>query len=192
MTTMSMAVRRTTMRGPARWLILPALVATMMVVAVVPARADSCAVPWGSAAKQAGSLRTAPLVATRTGRHACFDRVVFEFRGAATGYRVSYVDTVVAEGSGRPLPVAGGAKLQIQLLDPAYDVQGHATYPYRVGQHVADLSGYRTLRDLVYGGTFEGYTGFGLGARARLPFRVLVLTGPGSYSRIVVDVAHQW
>jgi len=28
--------------------------------------------------------------------------------------------------------------------------------------------------------------------RARLPFRVLTLDGPGSGSRLVVDVAHYW
>jgi hypothetical protein len=28
--------------------------------------------------------------------------------------------------------------------------------------------------------------------RARLPFRVLLLTGPGTHSRVVVDVAHLW
>lgn len=30
------------------------------------------------------------------------------------------------------------------------------------------------------------------GVRARLPFRVFVLDGPGSGSRLVVDVAHRW
>ncbi|WP_425557254.1 AMIN-like domain-containing (lipo)protein [Kribbella aluminosa] len=32
----------------------------------------------------------------------------------------------------------------------------------------------------------------GLGVRARLPFRVCTLVGPGSDTRLVVDVAHQW
>jgi hypothetical protein len=52
--------------------------------------------------------------------------------------------------------------------------------------------GYRTLRDVVFGGSFEGYTTFAVGVRARLPFRVFVLAGPGTHSRIVLDVAHQW
>ena len=39
-------------------------------------------------------------------------------------------------------------------------------------------------------GSFEGQTTIGLGVRARLPFRVFVLAGPGSGSRLVVDVAH--
>jgi hypothetical protein len=39
---------------------------------------------------------------------------------------------------------------------------------------------------------FEGQTTFGLGVRARLPFRVLRLAGPGSGQRLVIDVAHRW
>ena len=35
-------------------------------------------------------------------------------------------------------------------------------------------------------------TTVGLGTHARLPFRVTVLQGPGSGSRLVVDVAHRW
>jgi hypothetical protein len=52
--------------------------------------------------------------------------------------------------------------------------------------------GFRTFRDVVYGGTYEGYSSIGLGVRARLPFRVFKLDGPGTGSRLVIDVAHQW
>ena len=60
------------------------------------------------------------------------------------------------------------------------------------GDHVAAVGGYRTLRDVVYGGCFEGRTTFGVGVRARLPFRVFTLAGPGTRSRIVLDMAHRW
>jgi hypothetical protein len=40
-----------------------------------------------------------------------------------------------------------------------------------------------------FGGSFEDYTTFGLGVRAKLPFRVTRLSSPG---RVVVDVAHRW
>ncbi len=88
--------------------------------------------------------------------------------------------------------MAGGAKLQVSLQAPAYRDAGVMTYPHRSGDHVARVAGYRTLRDVVYGGSFEGYTVFGVGARARLPYRVFVLPGPGTHSRIVVDIAHRW
>lgn len=33
---------------------------------------------------------------------------------------------------------------------------------------------------------------FGLGVRARLPFRAFTLPGPGNGTRLVIDVAHRW
>jgi hypothetical protein len=151
-----------------------------------------CGITWGSLAKANGDLSPNALVNVRTGRHGCYDRVVFDFRGPATGYNVSYADQVFNEASGKPLPVAGGARLAVHLLEPAYDAQtGASTYPHG-SDHVANVTGYRTLRDVVYGGSFEGHTTFGIGTRARLPFRVFTLAGPGTSSRIVIDVAHRW
>jgi hypothetical protein len=54
------------------------------------------------------------------------------------------------------------------------------------------VSGYRTFRQVAYAGSFEGQTTIGVGVRARLPFRVFTLAGPGSNSRLVIDVAHHW
>ena len=54
------------------------------------------------------------------------------------------------------------------------------------------MSGYRTFRQVAYAGSFEGQTTIGLGVRARLPFRVFTLAGPGSNTRLVIDVAHTW
>lgn len=50
----------------------------------------------------------------------------------------------------------------------------------------------RIVFEVVFGGSFEGCTTFAVGVRARLPFRVVPLAGPGAPSRIVVDVAHRW
>jgi excinuclease UvrABC ATPase subunit len=41
-------------------------------------------------------------------------------------------------------------------------------------------------------GRAEGQSTIGFGVRARLPFRVFVLQGPGAGSRFVIDVAHRW
>jgi hypothetical protein len=160
----------------------------------VPASATEgyCGLVWGSTAKSAPALGTGPLVAARTGRHGCWDRVVFELDGPAAGYSVRYVDAVRQDGSGAVLAVPGGARLQVQLHHPAYDAEGNPTFPCRAGRAVADVTGYPTLRSVVHGGSFEGYTTVGIGTRARLPFRVFTLAGPGGHSRIVVDVAHRW
>jgi hypothetical protein len=69
--------------------------------------------------------------------------------------------------------------------------QGRPTYLHRVGP-VVDVAGYQTLRSVVFGGSFEGLTTFGVGVRARLPFRVFALAGPGGDTRIVLDVLHKW
>ena len=55
---------------------------------------------------------------------------------------------------------------------------------------MTNVSGYQTFRQVAWAGSFEGYTTLGLGVRARLPFKVFTLDGPGSGSRLVVDVAH--
>ncbi|MEV4832120.1 hypothetical protein AB0K25_27845 [Micromonospora sp. NPDC049257] len=149
--------------------------------------APYCGITWGSTGKAGGDLNPAPLLTTRTGQQDCYDRLVFEFDGNADGYSVGYGE-VFTEGQGLAMSpyTAGGAVLRVQLREPAVG------YPYRAGDHVATVLGYRTLRDVVYGGTFEGYSTFAVGVRAQLPFRVLLLAGPGTHSRIVLDIAHQW
>jgi hypothetical protein len=157
------------------------------------AAAPYCGITWGSLGKSSGALSQAPLIETRTGRHDCYDRVVFEFNGPADGYAIRYGEAYT-EGQGRPMSpfTAGGALLAVTLRAPAYTVLERSRYPHRTGDHVAEVRGYRTLRDVVFGGSFEGYTTFAVGVRARLPFRVFVLPGPGRHSRIVLDVAHRW
>ncbi|MDH6460825.1 hypothetical protein M2302_000986 [Micromonospora sp. A200] len=155
--------------------------------------APYCGITWGSLEKTTGPLSSAPLTQVRTGRHDCYDRVVFEFAGPVSGYSVAYGETWT-EGEGLALSpyTAGDALLRVSLRAPAYDDRHVATVPYRVGEHAANVLRYSTLRDVVFAGSFEGYTTFAVGVRARLPFRVFVLAGPGTHSRIVLDVAHQW
>jgi hypothetical protein len=157
------------------------------------APAPYCGITWGSLPRDSAVSSTAPLTNVRTGQHDCFDRVVFDFRGSAAGYSVLYADQVLGQARGDVLPVAGGARLSVGLVAPAYDIAtGAPTYDHATGDHVADVAGFRTLRDVVYGGSFEGHTTFGVGVRARLPFRVFTLAGPDGGSRIVIDVAHRW
>lgn len=169
-------------------LLLALLLAFAGVAVAVPASAAPCATAWGSLPHIAPAMSQAPLVAVRTGSHACFDRVVFELGGPVGGWTVEYVDVVTQDGSGAALPVPGGARLQVQLHHPSYDDRGVATYSAPGGP----VSGYPVLRSVVNGGSFEGYSTFGVGVRARLPFRVTALAGPGGHSRIVLDVARGW
>lgn len=160
----------------------------------VMAAAPYCGITWGSADKASGPLSTAPVLGVKTGRYACWDRVVFEFTGTAKGYAVRYRSQVTTEGQGVDLVpyTAGGAFLWVTLLAPAYTATGSPSYSARTGDHVVNVLPYSTLRDVVYGGSFEGYTTFAVGVRTRLPFRVTLLSGPGTHSRIALDVAHRW
>ena len=169
------------------------LVATaLLLVLVAPAPAGSapyCGITWGSLAKSSAPLTTAPITNLRVGQHTCYDRMVIDLRGRAGGYSVRYVSQLHTQASGFVVPVSGGARLEVVVHAPAYDAEGHATFsPTRI----PSVAGFRTFRQIVWLGSFEGYTGFGLGVRARLPFRVFTLSGPGSGSRLVIDVAHRW
>jgi len=170
---------------------LTVALATLVVMAAPAGARPFCPISWGSLAKAAGEHGLAPLGQVRAGRHDCFDRVVFEIDGPAPGYRVDYVSEVLTEGQGAVLPLAGRARLRVVLLANVFDELGHLHYSGRVGDRL-DVAGYKTLRDVKVGGCFEGQSTFGVGVRARLPFRVFTLPGPGDHSRIVLDVAHRW
>ena len=180
-------------RNPLRAFVLLAVSFTAIALAV-PAQAATpyCGITWGSTAKQVGdsapSLRGSELTAVRAGQHACYDRLVLDIAGSTRvgSYRVEYVPAVTADGSGAAVPLRGGAFLQITV-----GVNNATSLPANTGD-VANVSGFRTFRQVAAAGSFEGYTGEGLGVRARLPFRVFTVSGPGTSVRVVVDVAHRW
>lgn len=179
-----------------------ALLTATLGVATIPATAAPvtaaraavvCPTGWGSLDKTYSAGTATPLTNVRTGRHDCYDRFVVDVPGAGAdelGYSVRYVAQLYQDASGRPIPVGGGAILEVRVNAPAYDPEtGTSTYPGRVAQPLpgVNLTGYNTFRDTRYAGSFEGVTQFGLGVRARLPFRVLHLA-----DHLVVDVAHSW
>ncbi len=103
-----------------------------------------------------------------------------------------YVPAVSYEGKGGTIPLRGRAFLEIRT-GPSYDVNtGATTYAPANPREVVNVSGWQTFRQVAYGGSFEGQTTLGLGVRARLPFRVFGVSGPGKGSRLVIDVAHRW
>lgn len=118
--------------------------------------------------------------------------MVVDLNGSVKGYAVRYVPAVIQDGSGKEIPMRGSAFLQVTVNAPSYDGTGAPTYSPVEPKELSDVSGYQTFRQVASAGSFEGYTSLGLGVRARLPFRVIALEGPGSGSRLVVDVAHFW
>lgn len=172
-----------------------ASVRTLTAAVSAPLQASPwCGITWGSLPRTNGTSHTRGTVQdVRAGRHTCFDRLVIDVAdvpGSLT-YDVRYVDAVREDGSGRVLPLAGSADLRIILRAPAHR-DGAPTYSPADPTALVDVRGWDTLRQVALAGSVEGQTTLGLGVRARLPFRVLVLDGPRGGARLVVDVAHRW
>lgn len=178
--------------------LLVAIPLTVLEAAPASAGRPYCGQTWGSLAKSAGVSRDTrfsyPVTDVRTGRHACFDRLVVDVADRMTAVSVRYVDRVTTPG-GVPVRLPGDARLLVEVddgIDPAAPFYsrgrpaGDGT-TYRVG----NVSGFRTLREVRWLGNMHP-TQLGVGVRARVPFRVFVVNGPGGGSRLVVDVGHQW
>ncbi|MBY3553588.1 hypothetical protein HGI15_09265 [Modestobacter lapidis] len=178
------------------------VLAGVMAVAVglvSPAAAATpyCGIWWGSLpeVEPGGPVPEGAVVDVRTGQHDCFDRLVVDLSGATDAYDARYVPRLTAQGSGEPVPLRGGAVLRLIVQAPAYDDARRPTFLPSDPAEVVDVSGHRTLQQVAWAGSFEGQTSLGLGTRARLPFRVFVLSGNADSSegaRLVVDVAHEW
>jgi hypothetical protein len=150
-----------------------------------PASASSCHRNWGTGAKHAGQMVQTKVQGVRAGEHLCFDRLVIDLGvGPKPGYRVRYVKKIVQDASGMVIPVKGKGKIGISVLAPA-----GSNFPVN-SRHLVNVSGFKTFRQVVGAGSFEGITSIGLGVRVKgLPFRVFRLAGPGNHSRLVIDVA---
>lgn len=166
--------------------ILSVLAAAAAYTLVTPGTSGAayCGIRWGSLAKSRNGTAS-PLVNVRAGRHDCFDRLVLDLATTTSGSTVRYVAGVPYQARDGYIPLRGGAFLEIVLRGPA-------TYVPRNRAELVDVGGWRTFRQVAWGDTFEGYTTIGLGVRGRLPFRVFTLAGPGTRSRLVIDVAHRW
>ncbi|MFC8190149.1 hypothetical protein ACFUMH_00650 [Cellulomonas sp. NPDC057328] len=170
-------------------MVLVLLAGLHLLVAPTASAHPYCGITWGSQLRGAVDLSAGTLTDVRAGRHDCYDRLVLDVDAPLTGWSVRYVDQVVQDGSGFVVPVAGGARLEVLA---GVGVLPTDSWFIGSGGRLVDTSSYTTFRDVVWAGSFEGMTTIGLGVRARLPFRAFVLAGPGSGSRLVVDVAHRW
>jgi hypothetical protein len=178
------------------WVAVIATAAGAAVVAPAAAAATPyCGIHWGSLDKGAAGDPSpwSPLVNVRAGQHPCYDRLVLDFAAGPSKFHVRYVPAVTTQARGDVLPLRGGAFLEVVALTTIYDMNtGAPTYLPANRNELVTVTGWRTFRQIAYGGSFEGYTTIGLGVRARLPFRVFTLPGPGTHSRLVIDVAHRW
>jgi hypothetical protein len=185
---------------------LAPVVCAVALGSAVPLEASSagdapfCGIRWGSLAKEDPHHTSATISNLRSGRHRCFDRLVIDLGPKvaglpgpdASGFTAHYVAGVVDDPSGQPVALDGGAFLEVVVRARAVTDDHVPTYAPAEPARAVDVTGFRTFRQVAFLGTFEEATRLGLGVRARLPFRVFLLGGPGAGSRLVVDVAHRW
>jgi hypothetical protein len=159
----------------------------------------SCAAEqrWGTQPRAGSTAMTAaPLYQVRAGRHGCYDRVVFDLNGPEpVGYTARYVPLVTADGSGAPVPVTGGAVLEIVVRAPIHgaDGQGHqpGVSPPAIGEDLvapARLAGWASLTQVAFAGSFEGQTTVAVGVRETRPFRIWT-SSERHYRHVVLDIA---
>lgn len=165
---------------------LSLVVAVNVVLAPAASAHPYCGQVWGSLPRSVGGLSAGEVVNVRAGRHACFDRLVLDVDAPLTGWSVRYRGALSPTSTG--LPVRGGAVLEVVARAPAIATDAW----FLPDGRIIDTSSFRTFRDVVFVSNTGGATTIGVGVRARLPFRAFVLPGPGSGSRLVVDVGHQW
>lgn len=126
------------------------------------------------------------LTRVRVGRHRGFDRVVFQFDGGRPAYHIGYRGVAVKGGSGQPIALLGTTALQVGLGAHSVDLSA-AGFPTTFRPTRALTPRYPALRQVRYGGEFEGLATFGVGLRGRSGFRVLELRNP---TRLAIDIAH--
>lgn len=137
-------------------------------------------VPGVAPATSAPAPAVPTLVGVRAAHHPGFDRVVFEFTGGLPAtHRVRWVDQLTADGSGKPVRVAGRAVLRV-VFNPAdaHDANG-STAPRRTAYALPNVL------TTVRAGDFEAVTTYGIGVATKTSFTVSTLQDP---ARVVVDV----
>ena len=164
-----------------------------------PAPASSSATPQTAvtlspAGQQAGGQTAAAracqqpgtyLTAVRTGKHAGYDRVVFQFSGGLPAVTAERVKAVYADPKGTTIPLPGRSYLHVVFRGASGNCPqpAHRTWtgPSVLTPH------YPQLLAVKAAGDFEGYLSFGLGLAAQGAYHVSTPTGP---DRVVIDVSH--
>jgi hypothetical protein len=140
-------------------------------------------VPEGDTSMPITQTTNSTLVAIRAAHHPeatpQYDRVVFEFDGPIPFLRIEYVQQLIADGSGLPVPIAGRAIVSVQGT-PAYahSDAGQATVPVKMKPKLP------IVKEIVAAGDFEAVVTYGIGVARKTETRVLTMDNP---SRLVID-----
>jgi hypothetical protein len=139
--------------------------------------------PFTTAPKSAsGSGGQSELSGIATGCHATYDRFVIRVASGTPGYDVRYVSRIVADPSGKIVPLQGSKRIRVVIRQARGHTQGATNLLPASSTPLCS-----NLRQVKKAGDFEGVVSFGLGLQRMAGFRVFRLTGP---TRIVIDLAH--
>jgi hypothetical protein len=125
----------------------------------------------------------------RTGRHACYERVVFDFRREGGGpgtisYDIGYRRPPFAGPSGQPIPVDGNAFLQVAFR-PARGHTGPTAEPTYTGPFEIRPRGLASVREIQRIEDFEATLVWVIGLDQRRQFNVVQLDDP---DRVAIDI----
>lgn len=124
----------------------------------------------------------------RAGKHPCFDRFVFEFRGTGgrPGWLVAYKNQLTDDASGEPVtpPLLGSAWLLVRF-GAGYTGEPVGEPPFSGAKRLVS-TGLPVLREVRILGGSEGISWIGLGLDRTRPFVVTWLDHP---FRLVVDIS---
>lgn len=181
----------------------PSATATPSQTPASPSPTSATATPTGGASSCASFGGTAEVVNStpgnlsmltgreiRVGQHPCFERFVLELQGTGGEpfWRVGYRDPLIADPSGEPVHLRGGADLEVVIgvwtVSP-YEGIPADQLPF-VGTRDIVTDGYTALQQAVVISSFEGMTQIGLGIDTKRNFKAYFLAGP---PRLVVDVS---
>ena len=151
---------------------------------VLAAAANALALPGFTTAPKTSPARgdAALLFGAAAACHGTFDRFVIRAHFATPGYDVRYVRRIVADPSGRAIPLLGAKRIHVAFnLAGGHDIHGTNLVATSLTPRCPNLV------QVKEAGDFEGTVSFGLGLRRTTGFRVFRLANP---TRIVIDVAH--
>lgn len=129
----------------------------------------------------------ATLVAIRAATGACGDEVILDIDGVrSVGYQIGYRDHLLGIAKGDVIPVKGGAVLVVSVMAPAYDLDGQATYQPKDPNNLVDVSGLTSVKQVVWAGSFEGYSLIGIGLDTVHPFKVVATHGKNMH--LIIEI----
>lgn len=160
-------------------------------VAPVPAPATPAKPPPlpGAGTADVGISRsgTGHLSAVRVGDMGSYDRFVLEFKDQVPGYAIGYRPLPAkADGSGEDIPLPGAkAMLMVTMRSASGYDSDKSTATYSGPNAVSGKSAILTQAKAA--GDFEATLTWVVGLKAKVPFKVSIMSGP---PRLVIDFQH--